>query len=142
MNIQALSFSNIFDSFKNNDYTTGSLTITGTIGAGLLASYSGTATLNRDDSVAQIYYSTSVNSDYNSTGNLYLFNSDTIIQHSNGSTPTLPGTATYSILFSVGFSGDTMTFTANILNPYANTLTVVTETVSFQAYTFIAPFPS
>ena len=99
MNIAAISFSNIYDSFKNNDYGTGSLSISGTVSASTLATYSGTVTLNRSDSVAQIYYATSVNSDNNQSGLNYLFTNDTTITHSNGSTPTFPGTAAYTLLF-------------------------------------------
>lgn len=140
MNPAALSFSNIYDSFKNNDFETGSLTISGTVAAGGIASYSGVVPLSRSDSVTQIYFSTSVNSDNNSSGNLYLYSPETTIDHSNGSTPGFPGTAAYSILFSLTYSDTALTFTANINNQAAGTLTVVTEVISFQVYTFIAPF--
>ena len=135
-----LAYSSVFDSFKNNDYTTSSLTISGTIVAGAIATFSGTATLDRAESVTQIYFSTSVNSDYHSVNRNYLYTSDTLTQHSNGSTPTLPGTAAYSTFFTVEFSGTTITLSANIQNPYADTLTPIVETIDFEIYTFVAPF--
>ena len=140
MNLAALSFSNVYDAFKNNDYQTGSLTISGTIPAGNIASYSGTVTLDRADSVAQVYFTSTVNSLFTSTNQIYLYSAETTIEHDNGSTPTFPGFAPYTILFSLGYSSTTLTFTANILNPYSETLTPVTETISFEVYTFVAPF--
>lgn len=129
-----------FDAFKNNDYKTGSLAVSGTIGASSSASYSGSATLSRSDSVTQIYFSTSVASDYHATSKNYLFTSDTLIHHSNGSATGFPGSATYDIQFSVGYSSNTLTLTANILNQFPSTLTVVSETISFEVYTSVAPF--
>lgn len=135
-----LAFSTSFDAFKNNDYKTGFLTVTGTIAAGATATYSGSVTLDRTDSVTQIYYETSVNSDYHSVARNYLLTSDARIDHSNGSTPTLPGTAAYSLLFTTAYSANTLTLSVTTRNPNANTLTVVTEIVSFEVYTFVAPF--
>lgn len=142
MNLSALSFSNIYNSFKNNDYATGTLTVSGTIAAGAFATYSGSVTLNRNESVSQIYYSTSVNSRITSTGLTYLLTSDSQIIHDNGSTPTFPGTASYGFVFTVSYTNTGITLTANAFNPYIETLTLVTETISFQAYTFITPFAS
>lgn len=135
-----LAFSTAFDAFKNNDYKTGSLTVSGTVAASTFASYSGTVTLDRADSVTQIYFSTSVNSDLHSTNRNYLYTSDTTIQHNDGSTATFPGAASYVLLFTTEYSGATLTIKANMLNEFLETLTVVTETINFEVYTFVAPF--
>jgi hypothetical protein len=135
-----LAFSTAFDAFKNNDYKTGTIAISGTVGVGAVTSYSGSVTLDRSDSVTQIYFTTSVNSDLHSTGRNYLYTSDNTIQHSNGSTATFPGSASYALLFTTEYSGSTLTLKANTRNEFFETLTVVTETISFEVYTFVAPF--
>lgn len=135
-----LAFSTAFDAFKNNDYQTGSLTLSGTVANNTLASYTGTVSLDRADSVTQIYFTTSVNSDFHSTGRSYLYTADTTIQHSDGSTPSFPGAEPYTILFATEYSGSTLTLRAYVLNVTGETLTVVTETVNFEVYTFVAPF--
>jgi hypothetical protein len=135
-----LAFSTSFDAFKNNDYKTGSLVVSGTVGAGVLATYTGTVTLSRSESVAQIYYSTSVASDNHSTSRNYIYTPDTTILHSDGSTAASPGAAPYTVLFTTEYSGTTLSVKAYVLNPYGGTLTLISETISFEVYTFIAPF--
>lgn len=135
-----LSYSSSYDAFKQYDEATASISISGTVGAGVLASYSDTATLSRESSIVQLYYTTTVNSDLHATGRHYLYLPEVQIVHSNGSTPTFPGTAFYNILFESLFTLNTITLKATIFNPDIETLTVVSETLDFELFSFVAPF--
>lgn len=139
MNPAALSFSTIYNGFKNNDYKAASISVSGTISANGSASFPVTIPLSRDESVTQIYFSTSRNSVASlfTTGTYLLPN---VISYDNGSTPTFPGTAPYSVGFLVNFSTSQVTITAFIGNPYAETLSSIAATYDLSVFTFIAPF--
>lgn len=131
-----------FNSYKEYSWASSTITINGTVPSGQIATFSQTLILPRANSVASIEFSTSVNSDLYVTGMTYTLLPDTNITHSNGSTPTFPGTAPYIIFFQNNFVGDSVTVAATVTNLNAETLTVVTEILTFGLYTFIAPFKS
>lgn len=129
-----------FDAFKNYDRKTITITISGTVGANNTITYSGSTTLSRDNSITSVGFTTSANSNLHGTSQTYLFLPETVVEHSDGSTATFPGSAAYSIIFINEFSGNDVTITARIGNPYMEVLTPIPEVLSFTLYTFIAPF--
>jgi hypothetical protein len=129
-----------FDSFKNYDYEPATISISGTVAVDSTGSYTATVNLRRSNAIVSAQFSTIVNSTSHATGRVYAFLPNMRIDHADGSTATSPGTAAYNIFFENEFLGDTVVVKASLPNPYGEILTVVTETLSFDLYSFIAPF--
>lgn len=129
-----------FNNYKQYDRATAVVTISGTVPSATVATYTATVDLNRENATTSIQFATSVNSTYHSIGNEYLLNPDTFINHTDGSTPTAPGTAVYDIFFQNVFTTNQVTVTAAITNLDADTLTVVAEALTVTLYTFVTPF--
>ena len=129
-----------FNAIKNYDRGTLTVSISGTIASGAMGTYAASTTLRRDNSTISAGFTTSVTSNSHTASRQYYFVPDTRIDHGDGSTPTFPGTAVYSIVFETSFSGDNLTIRATIGNETAETLTVVSETLEFEFYSYIAPF--
>lgn len=142
MNPEALSFSTSYNAFKNNDYQPTSIVVSGTVTASGLGSFTQTISLAREDSVAQIYISTNRASASNLfvTGEWYAL--PLKMDYTNGSTPTLPGTASYSALFYPQFTGNQLVMNVQVPNPYPETLSNISATYDFKIFTFVAPFAS
>lgn len=125
----------MYQGYKNYASYPASTTISGTITAAAPnATYPVTINVARSDVFTQIYMITSVESGK-------YFNLTTGYSPSRmGSTPSLGvGGATYSVSFSFSFSGTQMTLMPYILNPYAETLTTVTENITFTTKMFVGP---
>lgn len=129
-----------FNSYKEYSRAVATLTVSGNVAAGQNASFSSTVTFAKGESIAFIEFTTSVVSDFHTTGRVYSLIPDSTIFHSNGSTPTFPGTAPYTINFQVTFVDNQATVSAVVNNANAETLTVVTETLTVPLYAVIAPF--
>ena len=129
-----------FNSYKEYDRAETAVTITGSISAGQTATFGSTVSFSRNNSIASMEFTTSATSVFNTTGLTYMLYAGTSIQHSDGSTPTFPGTAVYTVNFQNAFATDFVTLTAVVANPSSETLTLVNETITISFYSFIAPF--
>lgn len=129
-----------FNSYKEYDRASAVLSVTGTVTAGQFATFSSAVSLKRTSAITLTQFTTSVTSNFHTTGMTYNLLPDLTISHSNGSTATFPGTAPYDIQFQNAFLGDTVTVTVVVSNPNAETLTVVNETITVTLYTVVAPF--
>lgn len=141
MNPVALSFSSpAYNGFKNNDYESGSITLSGSIAGSGTLSVASIIALSRDNSVAQPYFTTN----RVAQANLYIVGETyylpPIITYSTGTTTGFPGDAPYSVQFFTNFQPTQVTITANILNPYSTTLSNIDAVYNLQVFTFIAPF--
>jgi len=140
MNPQALSFFSGFDSFKQYDKKSASLTVSGTVAS--FSTFSGSVIIGRANSVTQIYYSTDVSSDFHAPGQKHLLMAGAFILHADGSIAADPGNPvyTYDIQLTASYTSTTVGLVASVQNPYASDLTPITETLSFTVYTFVGPF--
>lgn len=125
-----------FDSFKNYGSFTGNVVVSGTVSATFgsnFQTYSTSFDLQRQDIVTQVYMQTTADSGktFSLVGGYAPLR--------NGTVPAL-GTVPYNIAFTFTYSGTIITCQAAISNPYGNTLTVSTETITFIVKTFITPF--
>lgn len=135
-----LSFSTSFNQFKNFDRKEVSIAISGTIASGVAGTYSQLIALDRQNAFTSVQFTTSVNSTFYRNDETYLLMPDTYISHDDGSTATFPGSAPYNIRFENSFNGNLVDIKLTVFNENAETLTVVSETVSVRLYTQIAPF--
>jgi len=128
------------NNFKEYARSPATISITGTVTSGNTATFSADTTLSVDDSITMVDFSTSVNSIFHRTGRFYRLAEGSQIAHSNGSTPTLPGTANYIVFFACELSTALLTLKVLVFNPNADTLTLVDETLAFDVYSVIAPW--
>lgn len=136
-----LAFSSpTFNAYKEYGRVSVTVSISGTATSGSSTSFSGTGDLRRLNAVTFGLLNTSATSDFHTAGRNYGYLPAMYIQHSDGSTATFPGTASYIILLTTEFLGETVTVRAFIGNPFAETLTLVPETLTLTFYTVIAPF--
>lgn len=140
MNDAALSYSTVYNGFKNNDYQGGSVTVSGSIAVGATFSSSVTIALERDESVAQIYLTSNRTSAYGG----YTVG-DTIalpnpLNYFDGTTASFPLDSAYGVVFLVKFELTQVTITVFIQNPYAEDLSNIDAIYNFEVYTFVAPF--
>lgn len=129
-----------YNAFKNNDYQTGTITISGTILASASGSFTTTIPLQRQNSVTQLYFVTN----RTTSPSLYTANQTYIlppkVDYADGTTPGFPLTSPYTVQFFTAFTPTQVTVTAYIGNPYAATLSNIDATYTIYAFTFIAPF--
>lgn len=141
MNPKALSFTSPgYNGFKNNDYETGTVSISGTVSGSATLSVPVIIPLNRDNSVTQIYFTTN----RATQANLYVvgetYTLPPIINYSDGTTTGFPGNAPYSVQFFVNFQPNQVTVTGFLQNPYSTTLSGISAVYNLEVFTFIAPF--
>lgn len=134
-----LALASTFDAFKNNDYKTASITVSGSISAGLTR-FTTEIELDRDESVTEIYFTTSVSSLYHSPSRLYILLPDSSIYHNDGAAPPGFPTASYNLDFENIYEQNTLTLSLSVASPFPDPLTLVTETIEFEVYSFIGPF--
>ncbi len=132
-----LAAASAFDSFKNYGSFTGSVAVSGTVGFGVgtdFTSFSTSFDLQRTDIITQVYMSTTADSGktFALVGNY--------VPLRIGSTVTFPNDAPYNLFFTFLYSGTNITCQASVTNPYGETLTLVSETITFTVKTFIGPF--
>lgn len=141
MNPQALSFSSpAYNGFKNNDYESGTIALSGIVAGSGTLSVATVIPLQREDSVTQLYFMTNRVAQANLYGGNETYYLPPIINYSTGTTTGFPGNAPYSVQFFTNFQPNQVTITANILNPYSTTLSNIDAVYSLQVFTFIAPF--
>lgn len=132
-----------FNSYKEYDRISVTLNITGNVPPGQTAAFSSPVNFKRENSVAFIEFTTTANSDFHNNTDTYTLLPDSTIFHSNGSTPSFPGTAPYIVGFRNAFTNNSVTVTAAVVNiTSSETLTVVNETLAVTLYSVIAPFRS
>lgn len=137
-----IAFGSPFDSFKNNDYKTASVTASGSVAPTSLTRFTTTVPLDRDESVTDIYFTTTANSIYHNTGRTYVLLPDTSIYHNDGDAPPGFSPATYNIDFENIYGSSELTLSLSIASPFPDPLVLVSETINFEVYTFIGPFRS
>lgn len=132
-----LSAASAFDSFKNYGSFSDDVTVSGTVGFGIgtdFTTFSTSFDLERTDVITQVYMQTTVDpgKTFSLVGNY--------VPLRTGSTTSLPSDAPYNLQFTFTYVGSVITCQASIVNPYGETLTLVTETITFIVKTFIGPF--
>lgn len=131
-----LAAASVFNSFKNYGSYTGTVTVSGGVSPtppSNFATFSTSFDLERQDIITQVYMQTT--GDANKTFSLV----GGYAPLRDGTTPTL-GTVPYNLAFTFTYSGTTITCQAAVVNPYFETLTLTTETITFIVKTFITPF--
>lgn len=135
-NADELAAASAFNSFKNYGSFSDPVTISGTVSATPptnFATYPVSFDLQRNDIITQVYMQTTADpgKTFSLVGNYSPLR--------NGTTPSL-GSVPYNVGFTFTYIGTTITCQAFIANPYFDTLTVATETITFIVKTFITPF--
>lgn len=135
-NPNMLAAASAFDSFKNYGSFSGDVVVSGTVSGTPptnFATYSASFDLTRTDILTQIYMSTTL-----SPGNFF----NLVGGYSPVREGSIPGPVLlpYNVAFTFTFIDNIINVQAAIQNPYGDTLTVATETITFTVKTFIGAF--